>query len=210
MKRLIELGKSEGKALLHQSLRHKALAIQHHARHFPQRDAQCDGWQGKQGELAEDALRCVDELPICHGMRGAEIEWAIQRRALYEESDHAGNILFMRPGEPLPSIAEATPQQLREAQERRQRAHMGVEYKTCPYDAPPGVGLSGSGFPLLADQGAESLSWTARFGKQFLPAITVVSRGRRLHQHCWRPIALDRPHHCLTSAETTLEDARSI
>jgi hypothetical protein len=114
-KRLIEIGMGEGKALLHQALRHKALAIQHHARHFPQRDAQCDGWQGKQGEPTEDALRRADELPMCHGAWGAEIEWAIQRRALQEESDRAGNILFMRPGEPLPSIAEATPQQSREA-----------------------------------------------------------------------------------------------
>jgi hypothetical protein len=118
-KRLIEFGIGEGKAFPHQAVRRKALAIQHHARQFPQRGAQCDGWQGKQGEPAEDALRRVDELPICHGARSAEIEWAVQRRALQEESDRTSNILFMRPGEPLPSIAEATPQQVREAQERR-------------------------------------------------------------------------------------------
>jgi hypothetical protein len=58
---------------------------------------------------------------------------------------------------------------------------MGVEDKTGPYDAPSDVDLGSGGFPLLADQGAEAVSWAARFGKRFLPAMTVISGGRRLH-----------------------------
>jgi hypothetical protein len=81
----------------------------------------------------------------------------------------------MHPGKPLLSIAKATAQQLGEAKERRQGACTGVEDKTGPYDTPPGAGLSSSGFPPLTDQGAKAVSWSARFGKQFLPAITVVS-----------------------------------